>query len=240
MYAKQEQAINLAQAGHNLTITGQAGTGKTFLLKLLANKLSPTHNIALTCTTGLATIHYPPNLHPQTVHQFAGLRDGRYTSTTLAALLLHDEHFSQARQRIISTDILIIDEISMFSSKTITLLNDVCKAVRKTPSHFGGMQVILGGDFFQLKPVLNPLFQDPGQYAFEAEFFNAAFSHNIHLQSVVRQTELSLIKAVQELSIGLPTEQTNSFLKTLSRPLPADAPTPIYLYARNIDVDKKN
>ena len=109
----QEQAKNLVVEGHNLVLTGQGGTGKTYTIRSCFEWLKKiSKKTALTCYTGIACRQYPSHMGAMTLHRFCGLEDGRHSNNELVNLIKNDERFSPTKQRIINTDILIIDEVS--------------------------------------------------------------------------------------------------------------------------------
>ena len=112
--------------GHNLVLTGQAGTGKTFTIKQCVNKLRQSgKNLALTCYTGIACLQYE-GLKPMTLHKLAGLEDGRHPDSKLLHLLQTDERFLESKKRLMETDVLIIDEVSMVSKKILESVEYLC------------------------------------------------------------------------------------------------------------------
>lgn len=82
----------------------------------------------------------------------------------------------------------------MLSAKLLTELEHMCRAVRNVPVFFGGLQVVLSGDFLQLAPVPNVLYNDQGQFAFNSPVWNEGFGHVVHLKQVYRQDDQALIK----------------------------------------------
>ena len=147
MDEKQKSAFNASVFGHNTVITGQAGSGKTFVAQQVFDYLKNERKTYVTCSTGIACQRYRLT-NAITLHKFAGLEDGRHTNQRLAYLLLNDERFCEARERLLDIETLIIDEISMISKKTFLQLDHICQIVRKSTLHFGGIQLILIGDFF--------------------------------------------------------------------------------------------
>jgi ATP-dependent DNA helicase PIF1 len=126
--------------------------------------------------------------------RWSGINDGRHNSERLVELVRCDEYFSTARNRIQVTDLLIIDEISMLSAKLLDTLDFLCRQIIDSSPPFGGLQPLLGGDFYQLPPVPNALYEDRGDMAFEAHIWSIAFCHKIELTEVVRQNEPDLIQ----------------------------------------------
>ena len=147
-----------------------------------------------------------------------------------------------AVERWKSTDILIIDEISLLSSRVLEILNVVASACRKNDAVFGGIQIIVSGDFFQLPPVPNQW--DAGKYAFVSPLWNSAFPHHFVLTSVVRQNEHQLIRLIQEVRVGVISEECAEYAKTLARPITETVATTAgfvpSLFAHNEDVDFHN
>ena len=142
----QELALAILMDGQNVFLTGPAGSGKTFVLnQFIRLARSAGKHISVTATTGLAATH----LGGSTIHAWSGMG-------------IHDdipphfvENMSKSRREIIEkTDTLIIDEVSMLHDFRLDMVDEICRLVRKKPDvAFGGIQVVLAGDFFQLPPV---------------------------------------------------------------------------------------
>ena len=131
--------------GHSVLLTGQAGAGKTYVLnEFIKRAKDDGKTVAVTATTGLAASH----LGGTTIHAWSGIG-------------IHDEltkyfwkDLPKGRRDIIEkTDVLIIDEISMLHDYRLDMVEEVTRKVRGNDRPFGGLQVILCGDFFQLPPV---------------------------------------------------------------------------------------
>ncbi|KAK3088726.1 hypothetical protein FSP39_023054 [Pinctada imbricata] len=138
---RQMKAQDLALRGHNIVITGQGGTGRTFLIKQLCKDLSKKGtSYAVTSTAGLGATLFG---RATTIHKFIGFEDGRHQNNQLLYLIQTDERFLTAKSNILNTDVLIIDEVSMLSSKVLKQIEYVCRGVRKKEKYFGGMQVVL-------------------------------------------------------------------------------------------------
>ncbi|KAH3847066.1 uncharacterized protein LOC127872120 [Dreissena polymorpha] len=231
MDTDQKLCCSLIKKEHYVGIFWQVGTGNTFTIKAIVEKLKKEgQNVSLNCYTGIACLNYT-RLKPLTLHTFAGLEDGRHSKEKLVYRLTTDEQFEKTLMCIHSTDILIIDKVSMVSKRVFETVEYVCKKLKDPSKLFGGMQVVLCGDFGD----------DNGDYCFHVDFFSKCFPHIVILSQNHRQKEPMLIKAVNELAHGEPSPETNAFIESLARPLSVDDQTDITrLYARNFDADISN
>ncbi|XP_045177826.2 uncharacterized protein LOC123537946 [Mercenaria mercenaria] len=175
-------------------------------------------------------------MRASTLHHWAGIGDGRHSFEKLTELFDNDDNYASARQRIVSPECLVIDEISMLSKRVFEMVEYVCRHVKRSDLCFGGMQVIGCGDFMQLPPVPNKFLNDDGEYCFSSLLFDLAFPHHVHLTEVIRQKEQDLAKAVEELCDGSPSDATIDLLGSLSDnpDVPQEGLT--RLYGTNFDV----
>ena len=137
---KQALALEIMLSGENVFLTGAAGSGKTFVLNQFI-KLSKRagKKVSVTATTGLAATH----LGGTTIHSWSGMGIMDFLPAKFV------ENLSKGRREIIeNTDTLIIDEISMLHDFRLDIIDEICRLVRKNDTPFGGIQVILCGDFF--------------------------------------------------------------------------------------------
>ncbi|XP_074649009.1 uncharacterized protein LOC141904325 [Tubulanus polymorphus] len=176
-------------------------------------------------------------MNAKTLHSWSGIQDGRYSKSELSHRFLHDSSFSNVKSAISETEVLIIDEISMISRHVFEQVEYVCRLVRNNDSNFGGLQVILSGDFFQLPPVPNPSCYDDGQYCFMSDVFK--FHHVCILEQVVRQSDIAFIEAINAVSRGNVADKSLKYLESLNKPLPSNL-NPIYLFPNNFDVEIRN
>ncbi len=142
----QALALEIMLSGESVLLTGPAGSGKTYVLAdFIRRAKREGKTVAVTATTGLAASH----LSGSTIHSWCGIGIHDVLPAGFAKGL------SQSRRdTIIKTDVLIIDEISMLHDFRLDLIDQVTRAVRgEADKPFGGLQVILCGDFFQLPPV---------------------------------------------------------------------------------------
>jgi ATP-dependent exoDNAse (exonuclease V) alpha subunit len=145
---QQKQALQVLKMGHNAFLTGQAGSGKTYTLNSFI-KWAREHRIgiAVTASTGIAATH----IGGTTIHSWSGIGiKEEITKKDLEKLAVKKE----LQKRFKSTKILIIDEVSMLSANFFDNLNAICKYMKESELPFGGIQIILCGDLFQL-PLIN-------------------------------------------------------------------------------------
>lgn len=146
----QAQALAILKAGRSVLITGRAGSGKTYLLnQFIKAQRQAGKVLAITATTGLAATH----IGGETIHRWSkiGVHD-RLPATFFQKLTTKD------RQRLLEVDTLIIDEISMLSDQQFDIINQVLKVVRSSTAPFGGVQVVMSGDFFSCHRLSAKLF----------------------------------------------------------------------------------
>ena len=230
--AEQELVKRLVLSGHSLFIDGAAGCGKTFLLKYLNEQLTGTgKNVALTCTTGIACLNYS---NATTIHRWAGLHDGRYNSAEIKSIVSNN---AETLSKIKNTDILIIDEVSMLSLKLFEQLHEIC-SLRDPAQPWGGIQIIVSGDFKQLPPTPNRDYNDNGEFCFKSQLFEKL--HHVTLHQVIRQTDIQLISTIRAVSDGEHiTEDVIEYMRQLRRPLSGDDAT-VKLFAKNDLVNSYN
>ncbi len=143
----QREALDILKTGVNVFITGPAGSGKTHVVNQYIAYLRE-HGVptGITASTGIAATH----MGGMTIHSWSGI--GVKDDLTEHDL---ESIFDKAglRKRMQETKVLIIDEVSMLHHFRLDLIDQVMKHVRKSDKPFGGVQVVLCGDFFQLPPV---------------------------------------------------------------------------------------
>lgn len=167
------------------------------------------------------------------------MMDGHFSDVELLHKLENDEHFFVHRENILKVDCLIVDEISMLSARLFNQLEYICRSIRNKDSVFGGVQVIVSGDFDQLPPVPNTLNYDIGEFCFTSKAWEKTIRHKFVLHDVVRQPEPDLIQMINEVAKGNVSEGSMNLIKRMARPLPP-GPDPVRLCARHFDADVFN
>jgi ATP-dependent DNA helicase PIF1 len=168
----QDEALALLRTGASIFLTGQPGSGKTHTVNRYLRELAQMGvDYAYTASTGIAATHG----HGITIHAWSGIgvRDA-LTGRDLDTIA----NKRRLAGRIEKASVLIIDEISMLPARSLTLVDTVCRHVRSTPAPFGGLQVVMVGDFFQLPPVVRRR-AEPGMLDFADgdDSFGAVFAH---------------------------------------------------------------
>lgn len=186
---EQRGICEVALRGESLFFTGGAGTGKSFLLKQVLQALGST-GTAVTASTALAASH----LGGTTLHKWASVGRGEADVVTLAREL---KRRADSLYRWRNTRTLVIDEISMVDGDFFAKLEVLARAVRGNDRPFGGLQLILAGDFLQLPPVSGRGNQDrPGQgvreqqhprFCFEVPAWKTTITRTFELTEVFRQ-----------------------------------------------------
>lgn len=141
----QALALEIMLAGNSVFLTGPAGSGKTYVLNdFIRRAKRQGKTVAVTATTGLAASH----LGGSTLHAWSGIGVADELPTNFVQNLSKSRHDTIAK-----ADVLIIDEISMLHDFRLDMVETAVRLVRGSDVPFGGLQVILCGDFFQLPPV---------------------------------------------------------------------------------------
>lgn len=227
---EQTAALEAVRSGSSVFITGSAGTGKSHCLKaIIADLKARNRKYAVTSSTGCAAVL----VGGQTIHSYIGLGIGNNTADKIIFGL--QKNRPKYRQ-IEELNVLIIDEISMLDDTTFTKISNVLQIVKKqrdTP--FGGVQMILVGDFCQLSPV-------SGGYCFASDTWKALQPVFIQLVELIRQKDDKEFQEIlQEVRLGGKCSQkTVKTMLGLSATKFADGVTPTRLYPLNADVNAIN
>jgi ATP-dependent DNA helicase PIF1 len=234
--SKQHLAVEQTIKGENILITGPAGTGKSYTIKYIIELLKADNkNIGLTATTGTAAFI----IGGQTIHSFMGLGicDG-----SIADIFIKIKKQSNIYKRLAELDVLIIDEVSMLDSLLFEKISDIfcyikSNSVKDTEllnKPFGGIQIILIGDFCQLAPV-------NGIYCFLSKLWQDANIKVVLLEELVRQNDDILFQQIlQIIRKGKCTDNILKVLNALKETEFEDEIIPTKLYPKNINVDKIN
>lgn len=144
----QDQALSILKTGANVFLTGAPGSGKThtineYVAYLRARGIEP----AITASTGIAATH----IGGMTIHSWSGIGIKTKLDTNDIKKIASNKYIAK---RVRRAKVLMIDEVSMLSPETLSMVDVVCREINQSSEPFGGLQVVFVGDFFQLPPVV--------------------------------------------------------------------------------------
>lgn len=229
MNSDQLFAFNLVNSGKNIFITGPGGVGKSYLLKQIASNYK---NVFATASTGVAANLLKLNCPVTTLHSWLGLS---LCQMSVISGVTKIKKSPKTLNRIRFTKMLIIDEISMVSADFFDKMNAILKKLLNSEIAFGGIQLIISGDFLQLKPVQN-------KFVFQSKSWNELNLTTCALGFNFRQNEELFTRVLHKLRIGIVDDEVIKFLKSRrNAPLQNNLSIrPVKLFCTNIDVDKIN
>jgi len=227
----QGLALEIMLSGESVLLTGPAGAGKTFVLnQFIKLAKADGKHVSITATTGLAATH----LGGTTIHSWAGIGVADYLPSGFA------EHMAKGRHEIIEkTDVLIIDEISMLHDYRLDMVDEACRLVRRKDIPFGGIQVIMSGDFFQLPPI-NKGESRAGGFVVHSRVWQDLDPTICYLEEQHRQDDEMLLEILNALRAGdIRRHHAEKLLARVDQQPPEDAAL-TELHTVNIDVDRIN
>lgn len=226
---KQKVAYRNILEGKSVFLTGKAGSGKSGVINLFYKQYKYKKHIGITSTTGTSAIL----INGSTLHSFLGIGLG---TADVEFLYMNIKNKGHILKRWLELDVLIIDEISMLSPKLFDKLENLAKVVRKNDLPFGGIQLILTGDFLQLPCV------DSVKFCFEAESWYKCVNKIIYLTENFRQNDLEFHKCLSEVRINELSPESIKLLKSCQNNKLENeyGILPTKIYALNKDVDEEN
>ena len=231
----QAQALAILKTGANVFLTGEPGAGKTYVINeyvqyLRGHAIEP----AITASTGIAATH----IHGQTIHSWSGIGIHRMLTPYDLDRIATTEYIVR---RIKHTAVLIIDEISMIDATTLDMVDQVCREVRQKAEAFGGIQVILVGDFFQLPPVSRV--GDTVGFAFRSNAWRAMQPLVCYLSEQHRQSDeqfLSVLSAIRNNSFDVEHYEHLERRRVSHGDVVLNTESLTRLFPHNADVDTLN
>ncbi|XP_063041757.1 ATP-dependent DNA helicase PIF1 [Engraulis encrasicolus] len=228
--SEQSAVLSAVLSGKNVFFTGSAGTGKSFLLKRIVGSLPPKGTYA-TASTGVAACH----IGGTTLHSFAGIGSGTGTLEQCIELAQRPG----VLQNWISCKHLIIDEVSMVDAQFFDKLEAIARSIRRSTQPFGGIQLIVCGDFLQLPPVCKG--KEKPTFCFQARSWRKCMHVNMELMEVRRQTDNAFISLLQAVRLGRVTSDiTAKLILTASHSIEKDGILATRLCTHKDDVELTN
>ncbi len=229
---KQETALKLLKAGENVFLTGSAGAGKTYTLNQYINYLKARKvSVAITASTGIAATH----MNGMTIHTWAGIGIKDFLSEDDLKRMKERKYL---KEHLENAQVLIIDEISMLHAKQLNLVNQVLKYFKESDEAFGGIQVIVAGDFFQLPPVGKNDERNRDKFCFMSDAWVEAKFRVCYLTEQHRQGNdylNDILNAIRAQAIS--SEHRAALQATRNQNI---GETYTRLYTHNMDVDSIN
>ena len=229
----QKDALSILKAGASVFLTGEPGSGKTHTLNEFVRFLRE-YGVepAITASTGIAATH----IGGMTIHSWSGIGIKKYLKPKDLEIL---KRSPKVAHRIKKTKILIIDEISMLDGLTLDAVNQVCQKIRNSNEPFGGLQMVVVGDFFQLPPIANR--GEQAVFAFQSESWRAVNWAVCYLTEQHRQLDeaefVDVLGAMRANRVESRHKETINQRMLGTRGLPEDIPQ---LFTHNIAVDEVN
>lgn len=223
----QSEALDIMKLGHNVYLTGAAGSGKTHVLNQYIKYLRDNNIVVgVTASTGIAATH----MNGMTIHAWAGLGAG--DTIDVERIMAR----STIKKRMATTRVLIIDEVSMLDGHVLDAVDAIARACKDQTKPFGGLQVVLSGDLFQLPPVTR---SGEPFFVFNSEAWRSMGLKICYLQEQHRQDDSNLLGILNAIRSNSVDEAHFEELSERIRSAPADEDI-IKLYTHNAHVDGIN
>lgn len=223
----QDEALDILKLGHNVYLTGAAGSGKTYVLNQYIKYLRQNNIVVgVTASTGIAATH----MNGMTIHSWAGLGIG--DTIDIEKILTR----STLKKRMAETRVLIIDEVSMLDGHVLDAVDTITRAFKDGAKPFGGLQVVLSGDLFQLPPVTK---SGEPFFVFNSAAWKSMGLKICYLEEQHRQDDSNLLSILNAIRSNNVDEMHFEELSERMKPAPSDDDI-IKLYAHNAHVDDIN
>ncbi len=229
----QSEALDILKMGKNVFLTGPAGSGKTFVLNSYIQYLkSHAVDVAITASTGIAATH----LGGQTIHSWSGLGVKDILTDYDIEALMEKQYLYKRFER---TKVLVIDEVSMLHHFRLDLIEWICRQMKRNDKPFGGMQIVVCGDFFQLPPVTRGDVVD-SEFAYKAESWLASKFTVCYITEQHRQKDNTYLEILNQIRQNKVSKDTVSLLNSRMNKDIESVGESTRLYTHNIDVDMVN
>lgn len=219
---EQQSVLHYLLQGHNVFLTGGGGVGKSYFLSVLETEFpglkrrlllekNPNEvrfpRIQLCALTGCAALLLGQK--SKTLHSWAGIGLGKGTVQELSVKIRRN---GKALRQWLTTDLLVIDEVSMMTAELLDKLNGIGKKLRSNQKPFGGMQVLLVGDFYQLPPVYKN--GEQTVFAFESEVWKEGITAALELTIIQRQKDVVFQTILKEARMGALSKESCAILRS--------------------------
>lgn len=226
----QDQAFDILKRGVITYVTGPAGSGKTHLLNRYIDWCRDHEkSVAVTASTGIAATH----IGGRTIHSWSGIGIKDTMNEKELDELAQKEFI---HKRYTQTDVLVIDEVSMLSADQLDLLDAIARKVNQNDIPFGGIQVVMSGDLFQLPPITN---RSGPQYVTQSKVWEQADIAMCYLTEQFRQQDEQFLQVLSDIRRGKVTQGTREVVSSCLAS-EADITDVTRLYTHNADVDTVN
>lgn len=186
----------------NIFLTGMAGTGKSQSILCIKRDCEKKGiKCDITSTTGISAI----NINGQTIHRFSGIKTGDKPLDQILKNIAYTN--KDCIKRIKECKLLILDEVGMLGKRNFEIINSVFKHFRKSRLPFGGIQIILTGDFLQLSPVND-------DYCFESEVWDQLDLDYIIMDTPYRYKSLQHYEMLKRIRLGKPSKNDIKILQS--------------------------
>ena len=228
----QNEALDILKTGANVFLTGEPGAGKTHTIReyvayLRAHGIEP----SITASSGIAATH----IHGQTIHSWAGIGIKNHLSDYDLDAMSSKEYLVK---KISRATVLIIDEISMLGAGTLQMVDQVCRAIRNNDSAFGGLQVVLVGDFFQLPPISS--YGSNSEFAYESPAWKSLSLITCYITEQHRQEDGDLLAVLSAIRRNEVEEMHFEKLQSRITTKEASPEGITRLFTKNVSVDALN
>jgi hypothetical protein len=228
----QDRALDILKTGANVFLTGEPGAGKTHVINQYTAWLHAAGiPVAITAATGIAATH----IGGMTIHSWSAVGTRDSLNQHDIESIIGKEYVAK---RLRKTHVLIIDEISMLDANVLSMVDQILRAARNTPQEpFGGVQVVLVGDFFQLPPVTRQ--NEPVNYAFQSSSWEYAKPLVCYLTDQYRHEDELLSGLLRSIRINEIDESHYTLLEEQVDIAYQDI-EPTRLFTHNAAVDELN
>lgn len=238
----QFQALDAFKDGKSFLLSGSAGTGKSRLIFEFKDIITTNDdgiknkNIAICATTGLAAVQIGGRTLDSFMHIYP--QDSNSNMELLITTKMKNRNWVKTLKDL---DILLIDEVSMLTPRKFLQCDALLKAVRANEKPFGGLQVVLVGDFFQLPPISSAPAAENATFIFELDLFYQLLDEVIDLKEVHRQKDVEFVSLLMRMRVGDLNDKDKEVLQSrVNATLKDDGIKATSLFAQNVDVDQMN